>query len=146
MSHDDAYRIARDPTTQAQRAPFLQQLAEANELRSPHFNCGDLWDWTPAERGNELAGEVGELCNILKKMLRLQKRFGLKVERDGCVTGGTEAARNSFFRLRELATEELGDGVICLSLIARQLGIDLEAATRQKFNATSDKIGSGVKL
>jgi NTP pyrophosphatase (non-canonical NTP hydrolase) len=76
----------------------------------------------------ELAGECGELENVIKKLAR--ERLGLPGSRD---TVGH-------------AAEELADIVICCDLIAIELGIDLTAAVRRKFNATSEKIGLEVRL
>jgi len=108
---------------------FLSELRAANVERVPDFNTGPIDNWSPAERGNELAGEVGELCNELKKLLRWQK-------------GGKHPGDDYQQRIRE----ELADVIICADLLAAQLEIDIEPAVRFKFNKTSDKIGSGVKL
>lgn len=89
-------------------------------------------EWDPTSvitieyRGNELAGEVGEACNLIKKMAR--ERLGL---------------RGSRTTPEELA-EELADVVICADLIAMQAGINLDKAVRQKFNKTSEKYGLHV--
>lgn len=80
-------------------------------------------------RGNELAGEVGEACNIIKKIAR---------ERMGIV--GSRAT------VDQLA-EELADVVICADLIAMGEGIDLLGhAVPAKFNATSEKVGMKTRL
>jgi len=71
--------------------------------------------------GVELAGEVGEACNIIKKLART--RLGIR---------GSQAT------LKELA-DELADVVICADLVALSAGIDLNAALIRKFNATSQK-------
>lgn len=100
---------------------MLSILRQANQERQQ--------EWDPDNsisiefRGNELAGEAGEACNIIKKMART--RLGL---RGG---GGTQA---------QLA-EELADVVICADLIAMAEGIDLGYAVELKFNATSRKYG-----
>lgn len=133
-------------TYKAQRPPFLQQLREANVLRAPDFHAGGLMDWSPAERGNELAGETGELCNELKKLLRLTKRFSIAIDAGGKLTGGNELGRGAAFRHIEKARTEVGDVLICLDLICAQLGINIEECTRDKFNGTSEKIGSVVRL
>lgn len=141
-------------TYKAQRPAFLEQLRDANVRRAPDFHAGGLMDWSPAERGNELAGETGELCNELKKLLRFDKRHGVKIHsRGGMVTFNGETApaagwdvveeRNAII---DRARKELGDVLICLDLVAAVLCIDIEDATRAKFNATSEKIGSGVVL
>jgi NTP pyrophosphatase (non-canonical NTP hydrolase) len=79
-------------------------------------------------RGNELAGEVGEACNIIKKLER--ERMGI---------AGSRAS------LADLA-EELADVIICADLIAMQLGIDLNRAVAEKFNKTSEKVGLTTRL
>lgn len=130
--------------------PFLEQLARANVRRAPDFHAGGLMDWSPAERGNELAGETGELCNELKKLLRFDRKYGVDMPSPGAAEWNevtwTEARANERDAIVDRIRNELGDVVICASLIARQFGIDLEQATRDKFNATSEKIGSAVEL
>jgi NTP pyrophosphatase (non-canonical NTP hydrolase) len=79
-------------------------------------------------RGNELAGEVGEACNVLKKLERA--RLGLAGSRDTV----------------EHLAEELADVIICCDLIAMDLGINLDLAVAEKFNATSEKVGLATRL
>ena len=74
-------------------------------------------------RGNELAGEAGEVCNEIKKLER---------HRLGLVGGKTDLTG---------LQEELGDLVICAELIAQHYDIDLEEAIKDKFNKTSKKYG-----
>lgn len=106
--------------------PSLQELRIANYTRQ------QLWDikneLTLAFRGNELAGEVGEACNIIKKLER--ERLNIK---------GSRATK------LELA-DELADVIICVDLICMHLNINLAQAIANKFNATSDKMGFEVKL
>lgn len=127
---------------------FLDTLRRVNIERAPHFHAGGLMDWSPAERGNELAGETGELCNELKKLLRFDRRTGTRMPDPGMThwVDADEAMQNERNAIVARARMELGDVIICASLIAAQLGIDLEEATRDKFNATSEKIGSSVRL
>jgi NTP pyrophosphatase (non-canonical NTP hydrolase) len=100
-------------------------VTRCNDLRTANVERQKEWDWgdkiTLGYRGNELAGEVGEACNIIKKLER--ERIGLR---------GTRATR------QELA-DELADVIICADLIAMQAGINLDKAVRKKFNATSHK-------
>lgn len=79
-------------------------------------------------RGNELAGEIGEACNVIKKLER--ERLGLV---------GSRAT------VEDLA-DELADGVICIDLIAMDVGIDLGPAVVRKFNGTSVKRGLKTML
>lgn len=103
-----------------------------SNLRAANIARQNEWDQdnqiTAAYRGNELAGEVGEACNIIKKLER--ERLGI---------------RGSRATTAELA-DELADVVICVDLIAMHYGIDLEAAIARKFNATSEKVGLSTRL
>lgn len=95
-------------------------LAEMTRL---NVSRNESWDghknWTPAHWGLALAGETGELCNIIKK------RF-----RDG------ETAENH----RALA-DEIADVFTYLLLLAHYTGVDLEQAYVRKFNEVSEKRG-----
>ncbi len=101
-------------------------LREANTARQKEWDAGN--QITLAYRGNELAGEVGEACNVLKKLER--ERLGIR---------GSRATK-------EQLAEELADVVICADLIAMDAGIDLDAAVRSKFNATSEKVGLRTRM
>jgi len=73
--------------------------------------------------GNELAGEVGEACNVIKKLER---------ERLGMIGGRAT--------VDDLA-DECSDAMICLMRLANKAGFDLGSIVRTKFNATSVKNG-----
>ena len=79
----------------------------------------------------ELAGEVGELLNEIKK----QARYELGI------AGGIHP-EEALPRI----TDEIGDVVICCSLLANKLGIDLGKAVADKFNKTSEKHGFPHRL
>ena len=79
-------------------------------------------DWTPMEWGCALSGEVGELCNYLKK-----KRRGDKIP-------------------KKVLAHEISDIMTYLSLLADNLGIDMEASIIEKFNIVSKRWGSKFKL
>lgn len=104
----------------------MQQLRTANKLRQAEWDPSDKI--TIEFRGNELAGETGEACNVIKKVAR--ERMGL---------------RGSRATLEELASE-LADVIICVDLIAMQVGIDMEKAVANKFNATSEKYGLSTRM
>lgn len=74
-------------------------------------------------RGNELGGECGEAQDVIKKLER--ERHGWR---------GSRATTDRL-------AEELADVVICASLCAITAGVDLGAAVRAKFNATSQTNG-----
>lgn len=71
----------------------------------------------------EFIGEVGELFNVVKKLLR--------AEYGGRGTTATKADME----------DEFGDAYITLKNMADKYGVDLERAARKKFNATSEKYG-----
>lgn len=78
--------------------------------------------------GNAMAGECGEACNVIKKIVR--SRMG--------AVGRTATPKD--------LAEELADIVIYVDLIARKEEIDLGEAIKAKFNKTSKNYGLGVKL
>jgi NTP pyrophosphatase (non-canonical NTP hydrolase) len=100
---------------------YENTLRDANKARQLEWDKDDKI--TAAYRGNELAGEVGEACNIIKKLER--ERMGIR---------GSRAS------IGDLA-DELADVVICVDLIAMQYGINLDHAISRKFNWTSEKYG-----
>lgn len=105
---------------------MLEKLREANKIRQKEWNVNGYTSLTYSS--NELAGEVGELCNVIKKLER--ERLGLV---------GSRATL-------EQAADELADVVICADLLADQLGIDLSASIPVKFNKTSEKYGLKTRM
>jgi NTP pyrophosphatase (non-canonical NTP hydrolase) len=98
----------------------FSKLRAANILRQNEWDPTGQVENDLAFKGIELAGEVGEACNVIKKLLR---------ERSGI--------RGSRATLQDLA-EELADVVICADLVAMAAGIALDLAVVRKFNATSE--------
>ncbi len=107
----------------------LAALRPVNVQRAKEsFKCYDnqpLSYWTTA-----LAGEVGELCNMIKKMQR--------VERGGLDGGSSYSAKDI---TRDMLKEEIGGIAIYLDLLASLLEIDLEEAVIHTFNSKSAKYG-----
>lgn len=97
----------------------LDQLRAANVERNKFWDAGGVID--ASFRGNELAGETGEACNVIKKLER--ERLGIKGSRDTV----------------EHLAEELADVIICVDLIAMHYGVDLSHFVAAKFNLTSRK-------
>lgn len=104
----------------------LKKLQQANAERQREWDRDNKI--TLAYRGNELAGEVGEACNVLKKLER--ERLGIRGSRDTV----------------EHAAEELADVIICVGLVANALNIDLWPAVVAKFNKTSEANGLETRL
>lgn len=105
---------------------LFPNLQEANRARKEEWTKGEKVSLS--FRGNELAGECGEACNVIKKLER--ERMGFVGSRD---------------TVSHLA-EELADVVICANLVADEEGIDLGRAVIDKFNATSEKYGLSVRI
>lgn len=105
---------------------FLQLLRVRNNERQVLWDPDRLTD--SSFHSNELAGEVGEVCNVIKKLER--ERLGIRGSRD---------------TIEHLA-EEIADVVICADKLAARYGIDLEQAVTKKFNATSEAVGFDIKL
>lgn len=107
----------------------LAALRPVNVQRAREgFKCYDnqpLTYWTTA-----LAGEVGELCNMIKKMQR--------VERGGVDGGSSYTAKDI---TKEMLKEEIGGIAIYLDLLASLLDISLEEAIVDTFNEKSEKYG-----
>jgi len=104
----------------------FEQLRAANVARNKEWDKDGKIG--ASFRGLELAGEVGELCNLVKKLER--ERMGI---------------RGSRVSILDLA-QELADVMICLDLLAMHYSIDLAHVTREKFNDTSVKIGLETRL
>jgi NTP pyrophosphatase (non-canonical NTP hydrolase) len=85
-------------------------------------------DWSPSDWGNALAGEVGEACNFIKKLRRLEGLSGAKINKKRK-------------RLKEALAKELGDIFHYLDLTATRLDIDLGKAVVDKFNEVSKRTG-----
>jgi NTP pyrophosphatase (non-canonical NTP hydrolase) len=101
-------------------------------LQAAHVERQEEWcpDQKPdlSFRGTEMAGEVGEACNVVKKLER--ERHGWR---------GSRATK-------EQLAEELSDVVHCAVLTAITAGIDIESAVIAKFNSTSEKNGLATLL
>lgn len=82
-----------------------------------------LDNWSPAEWGVALAGEVGELCNFIKK-----------------------ANRGGDVDYKQAMARELADIVTYADLLAARLGVDLNDALIDKFNEVSDRRNYDIKI
>lgn len=106
---------------------MFASLREANVARQIEWDPNHLLDdieWWE----NELAGETGELCNVLKKLHR--ERFGLPGSRaDG-----------------EMLADELADVVICLDSLLRVAGHGPSVPSTLGAIPTEAPVAIGVKL
>jgi NTP pyrophosphatase (non-canonical NTP hydrolase) len=109
-------------TKKKAREPLTFRHFHAVNTARAHADIKHSHSWIPLAWGGALAGEVGELCNYLKKMAR-----GDKIK-------------------KQALAHEIGDIMTYLSLLSDQLDIDMEAAIIEKFNIVSKRWGSKYKL
>lgn len=93
-----------------------------HEINVSRCKKDPLNQWTPLEWGGDMAGEAGELCNLLKKLRR-----GDKINK------------------KDIA-HEMADIITYVDLIAERMNIDLEAAIIEKFNIVSKRWKSKYML
>ena len=79
-------------------------------------------DWSPTDWATAVAGEVGEACNLIKKLRR-----GENIQ-------------------EAVIAMEIADAVIYLDLLADRLGISLGEAVGVKFNIVSERVGNARRL
>lgn len=113
----------------------LDHLRQVNVTRCEQDIGHPLNDWSVAEWGNATAGEIGEACNIAKKLLRLR-------------TGLNHMNKKNFPEevYRHMLAGELADALIYIDLWAASEGIDLSRAVIEKFNLDSQVKGLVSKL
>lgn len=106
--------------------PDLRAMQRINEARYERWMAGTP-GWTMLESAAELAGEVGELANYVKKLRRSE--LGVP---------GNKEADNV---LRVKATGEVGDVLITLMMVASKVRIDVHDAVVWAFNRKSAEMG-----
>lgn len=112
----------------------LSVLAAQNRSRAERWHKGPLTSWTPTEWALAAAGEMGELCNAIKKYNRLTQGIFSNNNPDG------ETAA-----VQSIATE-IGDVVVYLDLLAQRMGLRLEDCVRDTFNRISEREGMPERL
>lgn len=96
----------------------IQEFQENNAVRNAYWDLQK--QLTPLFFSTELAGEVGEACNVVKKLER--ERLGLR---------GSRATLDDL-------KKELEDVIICAVLLANSY--DIKLTPTEKFNETSRKL------
>lgn len=108
------------------RGGNLARLPEfRNAKGAPAHTESDGSDWTPAQWLQAVVGELGEYANLRKKY---------------------ERGDLSWEKAQPLLADELADVVIYLDLLAFQLNINLGKAVIDKWNRTSQRVGSNIRL
>jgi len=111
----------------------FSQLRQANVTRCNRWHTkAGIEEWTLSDWAVAMAGEAGEVCDVIKKLNR---------DRDGTV--GNKRTRAEL--LGDLANE-IADTAIYLDLLAARAGVDLAAAIASKFNEVSERNGFPDRL
>lgn len=123
--------------SRAEIAPYasIPHISVTSRLRALRWHPSGLESWSLSDWATALAGEVGELCNVIKKMNR---------ERDGLRQYAVEdAARkqqlNTHDYLKRQLAMEIGDVYLYLDLLAQRSGLYLEECVRDTFNRVSER-------
>lgn len=113
----------------------LRTLREAS-VRRCEESFGACYDWSPADWSNAMAGEAGELLEVLLPLI---------VKTNSICNLTKKIQRGDDISLDEIG-KEIADVVIYADLLSNRLGIDLSDAIRQKFDEVSTRIGSDIVL
>ena len=96
-----------------------------------------LYSWSQSDWFVAAIGELGEACNVVKKLNR---------HRDGIVRSFKFKSMASERELLDKLRQEVGDTVLYLDLIGHYNGFTLEEAAVEVFNAKSEELGYPVQL
>lgn len=105
----------------------FNELRAANASRVVRWHPQGINGWSLADWGIATAGELGEACNIIKKLKRDNEN----------IVGNKEGETKEQLKIN--LAEELADVIIYLDLLAQAADINLAQAVRTKFNKTSEK-------
>jgi len=111
----------------------LGEISAMNRVRCNRWHSGGE-EWSAADWSNALAGETGELCNVIKKIRRHETHTVQYYN--------TPPVEN----LIEDLKDEIADVFLYLDLVAYHFGLDLEQCIIPKFNAVSEAQGFPERL
>lgn len=113
----------------------LQAVSTMRSQSKRGFNQKEA-KWSSLEWGGAVAGEIGEACNIAKKLIRLR----------GKQRGNVKKSDQSEARLVKRLHKEIADGLLYLVLwIAYEKG-DLSDSVVEVFNKKSKQLGYDFML
>lgn len=120
------------------KALSFRDLQNANSTRCNRWHPTGLKEWSVTDWATATVGELGEACNAIKKLRRIETG-AQNINDPGRQLTEREAA------VRAIG-EELADTIIYLDLLAQRLGIELECEVVNKFNKTSERYGFPERL
>jgi NTP pyrophosphatase (non-canonical NTP hydrolase) len=112
----------------------MEHFARVNLTRCLRWHPEGLNSWSLSDWAVALAGETGELCNVVKKLNRIRDQLA------GNKAGVDEAG------LRAALADEIGDVFAYLDLVAQAAGLSLEHCARDKFNRVSERLNMPERL
>lgn len=135
----------------------FEKVRDADLARCHETWPEELTGWSSMEWACAMAGKAGEACNSIKKLRQLEtkgRRYGPCDKHVDCgdktcenrPRESDEAYQARLAGLRLDIGRELADTFLYLDLLAARLGLSLGAMVRRKFNETSEKVGSRVRL
>lgn len=126
MDYNRILEIAISLSFAELRTANLARCVQFKDAKGRLCHPDGVNNWQLSQWSNAAAGEMGEACNVIKKIER------------------------GDFPLDDITKEMLGkevaDVVTYLDLLAARAGIDLGKAVRDKFNEVSRRVGSEVTL
>lgn len=111
----------------------FDRVSEVNMKRCERWHKDAEENWNVADWAVAMVGEVGEACNIIKKLRRVES---------GTINQGDPAEEE----LRNMLANEFADIYLYLDLLVQHCKVDLPAAIVHKFNQTSMKYGFPERL
>ena len=116
----------------------LEAISKVNRARAERWHAGGE-PWTASDWSNALAGETGELCNVVKKV----RRHETHVDR---LSTGRAYNTPDLDTLLASVREEIADVFLYLDLVAHHFGLSLEECIFPKFNRVSEIQGFPERL
>lgn len=110
----------------------LRDFAKLNRARSDKWHPAGLNSWSLSDWAVALAGETGELCNVIKKLNR---------SRDGLIGNNVPDSE-----LSAQMADEIADVFCYLDLLAQAAGLELDECVRIKFNKVSERNGFSERI
>jgi NTP pyrophosphatase (non-canonical NTP hydrolase) len=132
-AQEDAASIRLDPEP-ATPEPVAwkdgwNHLSRTNLKRCLLWHPGGVEDWSLSDWAVAAAGEMGEVCDAIKKLNRT--RDGIKASKTATI---------------EDVGKEIADTVLYLDLLAQRIGFNLADLIEQKFNEVSAREGFDITL
>lgn len=123
--------MALSPTLH--RHATFQYFSQTNKDRALMWHKNGLEEWSYNDWAVAAAGEFGELCNVLKKLKRVD---------DGIASANNDERAV----LMQKAADELADTITYLDLLCSRMGFDMYEILASKFNRISEREGLPQRL